>query len=54
MESSFYTPEELKKLKFKAIGKDVLISRCARIYDMKSIEIGSNVRIDDFCFQRQD
>ena len=34
---------------FKAIGKDVLISRYARIYSMKDIEIGSNVRIDDFC-----
>jgi galactoside O-acetyltransferase len=50
MKSSFYTPEELKKMPFKTIGKDVLISRCARIYDMKSIEISSNVRIDDFCF----
>jgi acetyltransferase-like isoleucine patch superfamily enzyme len=50
MKSSFYTPAELKKLPFKAIGKDVLISRYARIYDMKIIEIGSNVRIDDFCF----
>jgi acetyltransferase-like isoleucine patch superfamily enzyme len=49
MKNSFYTPEELKKLKFKAIGKDVLISRYARIYSMKTIEIGSNVRIDDFC-----
>jgi len=49
MKSSFYTPAELKKLPFKAIGKDVLISRYARIYSMKDIEIGSNVRIDDFC-----
>jgi galactoside O-acetyltransferase len=49
MKSSFYTPAELKKLAFKAIGKDVLISRFARIYSMKTIEIGSNVRIDDFC-----
>jgi acetyltransferase-like isoleucine patch superfamily enzyme len=49
MKSSFYTPAELKKLPFKAIGKDVLISRYARIYSMKTIEIGSNVRIDDFC-----
>ena len=49
MKSSFYTPEELKKMPFKAIGKDVLISRFARIYSMKNIEIGSNVRIDDFC-----
>ncbi|MGA2069972.1 MAG: acyltransferase [Sedimentisphaerales bacterium] len=49
MKSSFYTPAELKKMPFKAIGKDVLISRYARIYSMKNIEIGSNVRIDDFC-----
>ena len=49
MKSSFYTPEELKELAFKAIGKNVLISRYARIYSMKDIEIGSNVRIDDFC-----
>lgn len=49
MKSSFYTPEELKELAFKAIGKDVLISRYARIYSMRNIEIGSNVRIDDFC-----
>ena len=49
MKSSFYTPEELKEFAFKAIGKDVLISRYARIYSMKTIEIGSNVRIDDFC-----
>jgi galactoside O-acetyltransferase len=49
MKDSFYTPAELKKLPFKAIGKDVLISRYARIYRMKDIEIGSNVRIDDFC-----
>ncbi|MBE3143924.1 MAG: acyltransferase [Planctomycetes bacterium] len=49
MKSSFYTPAELKKLAFKTIGKDVLISRYARIYSMKDIEIGSNVRIDDFC-----
>ncbi len=49
MKSSFYTAAELKKLPFKAIGKDVLISRYARIYSIKNIEIGSNVRIDDFC-----
>jgi len=50
MKSSFYTLAELKKMHFKAIGKDVLISRFARIYSMKNIEIGSNIRIDDFCF----
>jgi acetyltransferase-like isoleucine patch superfamily enzyme len=49
MKSSFCTTKELKKMAFKAIGKDVLISRYARIYSIKNIEIGSNVRIDDFC-----
>jgi acetyltransferase-like isoleucine patch superfamily enzyme len=50
MKNSFYTTAELKKMPFKAMGKDVQISRYSRIYDMKLIEIGSNVRIDDFCF----
>ena len=47
--NSFYTSNELKKLKFKKIGENNLISRLARFYDIKNIEIGSNVRIDDFC-----
>lgn len=49
MGTSFYTPEELKSLGFKSIGKNVLISRKASIYSPELIEIGDNVRIDDFC-----
>jgi acetyltransferase-like isoleucine patch superfamily enzyme len=45
----FYTNEELKKIGFKSIGNNVLISNKTSIYGAKNIEIGSNVRIDDFC-----
>ena len=44
----FYTERELKKIGFKAIGDNVLISDKASIYGAENIEIGSNVRIDDF------
>lgn len=47
--SSFYSDEELKKLGLKEIGKNVLISKKASIYSPEKIEIGNNVRIDDFC-----
>lgn len=47
--SSFYTREELLKLGFKKIGNNVSLSRYAQIYGIKDIEIGNNVRIDDFC-----
>ncbi|NNG67955.1 acyltransferase [Caldanaerobacter subterraneus] len=49
MKTSFYTPEELKEIGFKKIGKNVLISRKASIYTPEKMEIGDNVRIDDFC-----
>ena len=45
----FYTKEELNEMGFKSIGENVLISDKASIYGVKNIEIGSNVRIDDFC-----
>ena len=47
--NSFYTTEELNKLGFKKIGKNVLISKKASIYSPEKISIGNNVRIDDFC-----
>ena len=47
--NSFYTEEELKKLGFKSYGENVLISRFARFYGISNMEIGNNVRIDDFC-----
>lgn len=46
---SFYKPEELKDLGFKHVGKGVLLSRKAVIYDAGNIEIGDYTRIDDFC-----
>lgn len=49
MINSFYTEDELKQLGFAKIGKDVLISRKASIYGANKIQIGNNVRIDDFC-----
>jgi len=49
MNNSFIDREELSGLGLKSFGEDVKISRHARLYDPGSIEIGSHVRIDDFC-----
>lgn len=46
---SFYSPEELRQLGLKRFGENVSISRKASFYGIERIEIGSNVRIDDFC-----
>jgi galactoside O-acetyltransferase len=45
----FYTNEELKKLSFKSIGQNVLVSKQASLYGISRISLGNNVRIDDFC-----
>ncbi len=47
--TSFYSQEELATIGLKAYGKHVLISRKCSIYGADNIEIGDNVRIDDFC-----
>lgn len=47
--TSFYAENELEKLGLKSFGKNVLISRKVSIYGSKNIEIGNDVRIDDFC-----
>lgn len=49
MKTSFYSEEELKEIGLKSYGKNVLISRNATIYGADKINIGDNVRIDDFC-----
>lgn len=46
---AYYIEEELKKLGFKSIGKNVKVSDKASIYNHDQIEIGDNSRIDDFC-----
>lgn len=47
--TSFYSEKELSDLGLKSYGKNVRISRYARIYSPGNISIGDNVRIDDFC-----
>ena len=47
--NSFYSQEELMKIGFLSVGKNVLISKNASIYNPSVISIGNNVRIDDFC-----
>lgn len=44
----FYSVDELKKIGFKSLGENVMISDKCSIYGAHNIEIGSNVRIDDF------
>lgn len=45
----FLTLQEMLDVGFKSIGQNVLISNMASFYNPGAIEIGSNVRIDDFC-----
>jgi len=45
----FLSKEELRKIGFKSLGRNVLISNKATIYGASRISIGDNVRIDDFC-----
>ncbi len=49
MNNSFFSEKELREIGFKTIGKNCFISRKASIYGADKIEIGDNVRIDDFC-----
>jgi len=46
---SYYKQEELEKMGFKFIGKNVKLSDKTSIYNHENIEIGDNSRIDDFC-----
>jgi len=46
--NTFYSEEELKNLGLKAYGENVFISRNALLYNPEKLELGSNVRIDDF------
>lgn len=46
---AYYTDNQLKKLGFKYIGKNVKVSDKASIYNHEQISIDDNSRIDDFC-----
>ncbi len=46
---AYLNRESLNTIGFKRLGKNVKISDKTSIYDPELIEIGDNVRIDDFC-----
>lgn len=47
--NSFYSETELQEIGFRSLGKNVFISRKASFYNPGKMQIGNNVRIDDFC-----
>ncbi|MBM4302082.1 MAG: acyltransferase [Deltaproteobacteria bacterium] len=49
MKTSFLSKDEIRDVGFARCGKNVLISRKASLYSPEKIELGNNVRIDDFC-----
>ncbi len=49
MKTSFFSKDEIIQVGFARCGQNVLISRKASFYSPEKIEIGNNVRIDDFC-----
>jgi galactoside O-acetyltransferase len=46
---TFLNEEQLSKIPFKFLGRNVKISEKAAIYNPELIEIHNNSRIDDFC-----
>ena len=46
---SFLSEQEIQNIGFKRIGSNALLSRYAQFYSPNLMEIGDNVRIDDFC-----
>jgi acetyltransferase-like isoleucine patch superfamily enzyme len=45
---AFLTRNQLKKIGFRKVGKNVLISEKASIYGAERISFGNNCRVDDF------
>jgi acetyltransferase-like isoleucine patch superfamily enzyme len=45
----YLTAEQLAAVGFKSVGKNVLISDKASIYNADQISLGNNSRVDDFC-----
>ena len=46
---AFLNKNELSEIPFLKLGKNVKISKDARLYNPELMEIGDNSRIDDFC-----
>jgi len=49
VDMGYLSEEQVQKIGFKSIGKNVMISDKACIYSAHKISIGDNSRIDDFC-----
>lgn len=45
----YYAREELEEMKFRKLGREVQISRTARLYSPEYISIGEFSIVDDFC-----
>ncbi|RBW48130.1 acyltransferase [Marinobacter sp. F3R11] len=45
----YLSETELRKMKFKSLGRDVKISDKASIYNAEMMDIGDFSRVDDFC-----
>jgi galactoside O-acetyltransferase len=48
-DAGYFTENNLKDMGFKHLGKHVRIAKNCTIVGLENIEIGDNVRIDDFC-----
>lgn len=46
---AYLDDDAIKNIGFKSVGNNVRISSSAVFYNAERIEIGNNVRIDDFC-----
>jgi len=46
---AYLSHDQLVSMGFRSLGRDVLISDKASLYDVDRIEIGDRTRIDDFC-----
>ncbi len=44
----YYSKKELQEFGFRALGRQVLVSRTCRVYTPELISLGSHVLIDDF------
>ena len=45
----YYAREELEEMKFRMLGRDILISRTSRLYSPEYISVGDHSIVDDFC-----
>jgi len=47
--TEFLSKNDLKKINFKSLGQNVMISKNVTLIGTNNISLGSNVRIDDYC-----